>query len=271
MTRTLRHALGACLIAVPLLVALLGPFAVDGPTERSAAFTVTPGTPLGTDFVGRDVLEQVLLGGRSVIVVAIAATVIAYLIGVPIAILAATSARRRIDELLMRPLDVVLAIPSLLLVLLVASAVPGGAVTLTLVVAVITAPDVARVARAAALEVASRPAMEAMRLYGETWWRRGVRYTTRALLRVLAADAGLRLTGALYLVASASFLGVGFAPDASNWAVMVDRNRAGLFLAPWSVVLPALLIVALTVGTNLVFDSALDRTETLQRRPWRRA
>lgn len=77
------------------------------------------------------------------------------------------------------------------------------------------------------------------------------------MLRTLAADLGVRLTGALYLVASASFLGVGVAPDAADWAVMVDRNRVGLFLQPWAVVVPALLIVALSVGLNLVFDRAL--------------
>jgi peptide/nickel transport system permease protein len=78
------------------------------------------------------------------------------------------------------------------------------------------------------------------------------------LLRTLAADLGTRMTGALYLVAAASFLGIGVAPDAADWAVMVDRNRGGLFLQPWAVVIPALLIVALSVGLNLTFDRALS-------------
>nr|BFF04279.1 hypothetical protein GCM10020241_59540 [Streptoalloteichus tenebrarius] len=76
-------------------------------------------------------------------------------------------------------------------------------------------------------------------------------------MRTLAADLGTRFTGALYLVASASFLGVGVPPDASDWAVMVDRNRPGLFVQPWAVLAPALLIVALSVGVNLLFDRAL--------------
>ncbi len=69
------------------------------------------------------------------------------------------------------------------------------------------------------------------------------------------------MTGVLYLVATAAFLGVGVDPDAADWAVMVDRNRTGLFVQPWAVVVPALLIVALSMGTNLLGDTALaDRS-----------
>lgn len=80
----------------------------------------------------------------------------------------------------------------------------------------------------------------------------------RSILRTLAADAGIRLTGVLYLVATAAFLGIGVAPDAADWAVMVDRNRTGLLIQPWAVVVPALLIVALTMGSNLLVDAAME-------------
>ncbi|MFD6985199.1 ABC transporter permease subunit, partial [Streptomyces sp. NPDC059956] len=110
-----------------------------------------------------------------------------------------------------------------------------------------------------AVEISSRPAVEALRMQGESWWRTAIGYVARSMRRTLAADAGIRLTGALYLVATAAFLGVGVQPDAADWAVMVDRNRTGLFLQPWAVVVPALLIAALSMGTNLLFDAALQR------------
>jgi len=135
---------------------------------------------------------------------------------------------------------------------------PGPA-TVVLVVALLHLPDIARVVRAAAAEVASGPAVEALRLQGESWWRTSIGLVARSTMHTVAADAGIRLTGSLYLVASASFLGVGVAPDASDWAVMVDRNRAGLFVAPWGVVLAAMLVVALSVGANLLADSLLGR------------
>ncbi|MFF3500561.1 ABC transporter permease subunit [Streptomyces sp. NPDC003247] len=251
---------GLALVCVPLGLALLGPLLVGDPGPRAASFVLADGHRLGTDFVGRDVLHQVLLGGRTVVVTALAATALAYLAAVPVGLAGALTRAPRLEELLMRPLDVLLAVPSLLLILLVASAFEPGAAGLALLVALVNVPDAARIVRAAAGEAAARPAVEALRMQGESVWRIGVGYVARAGLRTLAADAGIRLTGVLYLVSTAAFLGVGVAPDAADWAVMVDRNRTGLWVQPWAVVVPALLIVALTTGTNLLFDAASERT-----------
>jgi peptide/nickel transport system permease protein len=205
------------------------------------------------------VWQQVLHGGRPVVLTALGAGALAYLVALPVGLLAALTHRRWLEELLMRPLDVLISVPSLLLILLVASVFTPGAVGLALLVALVNVPDAARLVRAAATDAAARPVVEALRLQGETWWRTAVVHVGRSILRTLGADAGTRLTGVLYLVATAAFLGVGVAPDAADWAVMVDRNRTGLFVQPWAVVVPALLIVALTTGTNLLFDAALER------------
>ncbi|MBO8183964.1 ABC transporter permease [Streptomyces spirodelae] len=252
-----RFAFGLAVIAVPLALALLGPALAGDPGPRTASFTVGEGHWLGTDFVGRDVWLQVLHGGRPVVLTALAATTLAYLVALPVGLVSALTHRRWLEELLMRPLDVLLAVPSLLLILLAATVFSPGVAGLALLVALVNVPDAARLVRAAAAEAAARPAVEALRMQGETWWRMAVGYVGRSILRPLAADAGTRLTGVLYLVATAAFLGVGVAPDAADWAVMVDRNRTGLFVQPWAVVVPALLIVALTMGTNLLFDAAL--------------
>ncbi|MFI6800697.1 ABC transporter permease [Streptosporangium canum] len=259
MRSVLRWGPGAALLSVPLVVALAGPWLAGEPDPRGVPYG--SGTLLGTDFVGRDVGEQVLLGGRTVVVVALAATVLAYLAGTPLGVLTAMTGRRWLDELLMRPLDLLLAIPSLLLLILLAATAPPGAFTLVVIVAVINVPEVARISRAAALEIAARPAMEAMRLQGESRWRRAAGYVGRSMLRTLLADLGVRVVGALYLVATASFLGVGVPPDASDWAVMVDRNRTGMFLQPWAVLVPALLVVTLSVGLNLLFDGVRRHRE----------
>ena len=255
-----RAGIGGLLIAVPLALALLGPLFVPDEQTRSAPFM--PIGLLGTDFVGRDAWYQVLAGGQTVVLVALIATAFSYLAGVPYGVLAATTRLRLVDEVLMRPLDVLLAVPSLLVLILVAAIAGQGLPVLIGVVTLVNFPDVARLSRAAALEISGRPALEAMRLQGESWWQTSIVYTGRSMLRTLAADVGVRLTAALYLVASASFLGVGVPPDAADWAVMVDRNRGGLFLQPLTVVVPALLIVALSVGLNLVFDRALRKVRT---------
>ncbi|WP_406261878.1 ABC transporter permease [Streptomyces nigra] len=257
--RTGRFTLGLTVVAVPLVLALLGPVFAGAPGPRAASFTLGEGHWLGTDFVGRDVWRQVLHGGRPVLLTALAATALTYLLALPVGLFSALTRYRWLEELLMRPLDVLLAVPSLLLILLAATVFAPGAVGLTLLVTLANVPDAARLVRAAAAEAAARPAVEALRMQGETWWRTAVGYVGRAMLRPLAADAGTRLTGVLYLVATAAFLGVGVAPDAADWAVMVDRNRTGLFVQPWAVVVPAVLIVTLTTGTNLLFDAALDK------------
>ncbi|MGW7362085.1 ABC transporter permease [Streptomyces sp. NPDC054841] len=254
-----RFMLGLVIVVVPLAIALLGPLFAGESGPRAPSFTLGGGHRLGTDFVGRDVWQQILLGGRSVVLVALAATALAYLVALPLGLISALTHRTWLEELLMRPLDVLLAVPSLLLILLVASVFSPGAVGLSLLVALVNIPDAGRIVRAAAAEAASRPAVEALRMQGETWWRLAVGYVGRSITRTLAADAGVRLTGVLYLVATAAFLGVGVAPDASDWAVMVDRNRTGLFVQPWAVVVPALLIVALTMGSNLLFDAVLEK------------
>lgn len=248
-----RYAVSAVLVGVPVLLALFGPlFAADG-TGKDVAFSTGAGHPFGTDFVGRDVWNEVLLGGRSLVVTAVSATALTYLAAVPWGLLAGMTRNRVLDEVVMRPLDVVLAIPSMLLLLLLASIAPDVRV-LVGVVALVNLPDVVRICRAAALSLSARPAVEAMRLQGESGVHIGLVYVAPAMLRTLAADLGTRFTGAIYLVASASFLGVGIAPGASDWAAMVDRNRTGLFLQPWAVVVPAVLVVMLSIGVNLAFD-----------------
>lgn len=257
--RAARYAPGAALVAVPLLLAVLGPLLAGPAGPRAVSFSGGPDHWLGTDFTGRDVWRQVLLGGRSVVLVALGATLLAYLVALPVGLAAALTRRTWLEEALMRPLDVLIAVPSLLLVLLVAAAFAPGPAGLTVLVGLAAVPEAARVVHAAAVEVASRPAVEALRMQGESWWGTAVGYVARSLRRTLAADAGIRLTGALYLVATAAFLGVGVQPDASDWAVMVDRNRTGLFLQPWAVIVPALLVAALSTGVNLLFDTALQR------------
>ncbi|MFD5067482.1 ABC transporter permease subunit [Streptomyces sp. NPDC058369] len=254
-----RFVLGLLVLGIPLLLALAGPLFAGDAGPRGTSLTPGAGHVLGTDFTGRDVLREVLLGGRSVVTVAVAATALTYAVALPVGFVCALTRRAWLEEVLMRPLDVLLAVPSLLVVLLVATAVRPGPAGLAAVVAVVAIPDAARIVRAAGAEAASRPAVEALRMQGESWARLALGYVGRSVGRTLAADLGVRLTGAVYLVATAAFLGVGVAPDASDWAVMVDRNRTGLSVQPWAAVVPALLIVALTLGGNLLADAALTR------------
>ncbi|TDD53195.1 ABC transporter permease [Kribbella antibiotica] len=254
-------AISVVLVVVPLFIALFGPLiSVDA---SKAGLPYAPDGMLGTDGLGRDVLGLLLVGGRTALGMAFGAVVIAYMVGGLIGLVAASTRHRWLDELLIRPLDVLLPLPSLLVISVVAVGWQASALAITVAVAMVNVPTVARLVRAAALDAASSPVVEALRMQRESWVTIQLGYVGRAVIGPVAADIGTRITLAVFLVASVNFLGLGLSPTASDWAVSVSRNREGLLLQPWSVLAPALLLVSFTLGFNLLADRLVHRTRRL--------
>jgi peptide/nickel transport system permease protein len=255
--RTPTGMLGIVLLAFVLGVALLGPlFAPHAPDEPIGIPLTGPadGQPFGTDFLGRDVLSRVLWGGRSVLLLAGAATVLAYFVGCVVGLLAGYS-RSLLDGVLMRFVDVLLSVPPLIFLLVLATGAGTSEVVLVLGVALVQAPLVSRIVRAATLE-------QSVRGFVEAAVARGGRTTAIVRSELLpnivgpiAADAGLRFTYSILLVASVNFLGLGLQPPSADWALIISENRSGLDLNPYVIAVPALLIALLTIGLNLVGDS----------------
>lgn len=254
----LLHGLGPVLFGVPLLIATAGPvFAGSIHTHAAPLRPPLPGHPLGTDVLGRDVLSLVLTGGSSVLLLAGLSLLLAYLAGVPLALAAVGQRHRWVDETVLRVLDLLLALPGLLVLLVLAATGTQGALPLVITAAALQLPAVVRLVRGAALAPGCRAAVEAMTLQGEPWWRIHLGYVGRAVLGPTLVDAGGRLSLVLYLIASANFLGLGLAPSASDWAVLIERNREALFTQPLAVLVPAALLVALCTGMNLIVDRLL--------------
>lgn len=250
----------ACLLlALPALVALVGPlFAGWLPTVGGAPYAVAGhGHPLGTDGLGRDVLGLLLNGGRSALGSACGAVALAYVVGGTLGLTAAATRHRWLDELLLRPVEVLLPVPSLLIISVVGVGWRGHVEAIVLAVAAVNTPAVARLVRAAALEAASGPVVEALRVQGESWARVHFGYIGRCVLPVAAADVGTRVASAVFTVAAANFLGLGLEPTAPDWAVTVARGREALTVQPWAVCAPAAMLVMFTVGLNLVSDRVL--------------
>ncbi|MEU4290108.1 ABC transporter permease subunit [Kribbella sp. NPDC026596] len=250
----------AALVVVPLLVAVFGPLLQ---LDRKPGLPYAADGLLGTDGLGRDVLGLLLVGGRTALGMAIGAVLIAYLVGGLIGLVAASTRHRWLDEVLIRPLDVLLPLPSLLVIGVVAVGWRASAFAITVAVAMVNVPTVARLVRAAALDAASSPVVEALRMQRESWFAIHVGYIGRSVLGPVAADLGTRITLAVFLVASVNFLGLGLSPTAPDWAVSVSRNREGLLLQPWSVLAPALLLVSFTLGFNLLADRLVHRSRRL--------
>jgi peptide/nickel transport system permease protein len=262
MRRTLRDApFGWALSLTVVGLALFGPwFAPYSPTEFVGSTFSAPSWHhvLGTDFLGRDGLSRVLWGGRSVVLVAVSASAIAYVIGIAVGLLTGFT-RGFVDPAFMRTLDVVQAFPPIILVLLIISALGRSIGLLILAVAAVFLPGIARLVRAATVEVSTRPFVEASIARGEHTRVILVREILPNIGNVLLADFSIRFTGTVLLAAALSYIGLGPAPPASDWALLVSENRGGMDSNPAIILVPALLVALLTVGGNLVADGIARR------------
>ncbi|OLL74439.1 Dipeptide transport system permease protein DppC [Pseudonocardia sp. Ae168_Ps1] len=258
-----RATLGLALAGVPLACALLGPLlapllpADDG---AGALLPPGPGHPLGTDALGRDVLTLALTGGTTVVGLTAGALLLSYLVAMPLGLVLAAARARWAATATQRVLDVLLVLPSLVVLLVLAGTGRRGIGWLLVAAAVLQLPAIVRLVRSAAGAPSRRVALETMAQNGEPWWRIHLVETGRFVAGPVLVDAGTRGVMILGLLASASFLGVGLPPDTVDWAVMIEQNSASLFLAPAALLVPATLLVALAAGTSLLVDRIADRT-----------
>jgi peptide/nickel transport system permease protein len=272
-TRSWSVRIGLTVLAFVLGTAFIGPyFAPYSPSALPGVPFATPSGTfwLGTDYLGEDVFSRVLSGGRTVILYGALATLLAYAVGGTIGLLAGYT-RSRLDDLLMRSMDVLLAFPPILFLLVIATGAGSNIWALVIAIAVIHVPSIARILRSAALEVSVRGYVEAAIARGDR---------THVILRreilpniwgTIVADGGPRFTVSSLLVAAVNFLGLGLSPPAADWAMMISENRSGITINIWAVVAPALMIGALTVSINVVADAIAGRlgksieTEALRR------
>jgi peptide/nickel transport system permease protein len=267
--RTPRGYIGLTVAGLVVLIAIVGPWLA--PHNPTAIVTETFGTPgggnglLGGDSIGRDVFSRVLAGGRTLLGVAAAATLLGVFIGVLLGVTAAYVGRWK-DGLIMRVVDVFLAFPQLVFALLLVSVAGTHTWLLILAVGISHAPQVARVVRAAALDVCERDFVKAVELYDTPALRVMAGEVLPNILSVVMVELGLRFTYSILIIAGMSFLGFGLQPPAPNWGLMINENRIGLVVNPWAVIVPAGLIAVLTVGLN-TFTDAIARASLGVDRP----
>ena len=267
--RTPRGATGLGLAGFVVAVAVIGPLVAPDPP--SALLTLPFAKPsgrflLGADFLGRDVLSRVLDGGWLLLLMAAAATALGIVAGAAAGISAAYL-RGRPDGLIMRTVDVILAFPQLVFALLLLSILGPKLWLIVLAVGLTHAPAVARVLRSATLDISERDFVKVAELQG----MRPATVMTREILPSLSTplmvEAGLRLTYSIIIMAGLAFLGFGQPPPSPSWGTMINENRTGLALNPWTVIIPALLIALLTIGTNLLTDAVGRAALGVDRRP----
>lgn len=208
----------------------------------------------GTGELGRDVWTRFLYGGRPILITAFFATVLALVLGTIIGLAAAYN-RGKLDDLMMRGMDIILAFPQIILALLVIAMFGASDLLIICTVGISTTPRIARVVRGAAVPVVERDFIGAAEALGESKWRILSRELLPNVAAPLLVEANLRLTYSIGVVAGIGFLGFTSDPLAANWGLMIDQHRGGLLgQQPWGTTLPVVAIALLTIGTGLVGD-----------------
>jgi peptide/nickel transport system permease protein len=257
--------IGLIVLLVHLIVAITGPFwAPYGFSQMGAGIPLSGmnwAHPFGIDQLGRDVFSRVVHGSHIVILLSLSGTAIGLLVGAVLGLLSGYLGGW-FDNLLQRLLEALISIPFLVLALIaIASAGPelsGNPILVVLVVALVYAPRIARIARAAAMDIATRDFVTVARLRGESAWSVMRRELLPNATGVLLVEFALRAGYAPVLVGSLGFLGFGLRPPTPEWGLMISENRALIIITPITVLGPGLALASLVVGLNL-FTEGLAR------------
>ncbi|MDQ3671518.1 MAG: ABC transporter permease [Actinomycetota bacterium] len=253
-----RTKIGLGITVLIVGIAFIGPFVAPYEPDQGVEgqFPFAPpssDTWFGTDDLGRDVLSRFLAGGVSVLVLSGLSTALGIVLGVAVGLTAAYS-RGKLDDLLMRGMDVLLSLPQIVFALVLAATVGPELWLLVLAVGLTTMPRAARVTRGAAVEVVERDFVRAAEAIGVPRRRILFSEVLPNITSPLIVETTLRLTFNVAVVAGLSFLGFGLQPPAADWGLMINENRNGLTIQPWPVVLPVIAIALLTIGTSLIGD-----------------
>ena len=239
-------------------MALLAPrMAPQGPTTADPARALLPpgsGTPLGTDFLGREIWVRLVWGARLTLTVGALAAGLAVAIGLPLG-LAAGSLGGWADSLLMRLVDGLLAFPGLLLAMAVMAVLGVGMESVAVAAGLAAAPAYARVARGIAHEVRIQPYLDAARAIGCSPWRIAIRHILPNAAPALLSYAGAQLGSILLMIGALNFLGLGDSPGSPEWGMMLADGRGYLRQAPWASLFPGLALTLTVLAVNLLGDA----------------
>ena len=262
---------GAALLALHLGLALLGPTLARYPyAEFHMMHPLEPPSRAfwgGTDQFGRDQWSRVMWGARGTLALASVSTLLGVGLGVVVGMVGGFY-RGLVDEVLMRGMDALMALPALLLAMLLLTTVGAQPVYVVLGIAVVFMPRSARVVRGVALSLAASEFIDAARVRGEA----GAYILFREMLPnawgPITVEVTIRFAYAILLATSLGFLGLGAQPPAPDWGLMINEALPFLSQAPWLAILPAAAISTAVVGANLVGDGlrealALRRTGEL--------
>ena len=253
---------------VSIFAPMLAPFG-EADSQFSAYQTFSDKHILGTDQIGRDILSRLIYGARNTIGIALITTIISFVIGMTLGLIAAIN-RSYLDQVLSRGVDVLMAIPSLIFALMLLSIFGSSTFSLICIIAVLDSTRVFRLTRAVSMNVVVMDYVEAATLRGEKlgWIMR--KEILPNILPPLVAEFGLRFCFVFLAIAALSFLGVGIQPPTADWGTMVRETANLIQFAKYDLtramvpLVPAACIALLTVSVNFVVDWFLHKTSGIR-------
>lgn len=267
MKRFLRHRsalLGTVLILLFVIVAVLGerltPYGFDQIDLSNARQPPSAAHLFGTDALGRDLLTRVIVGARISLVTSVGAVVAALLLGTAFGVIAAFGGKA-VDNVIMRFMDLLLALPGLLLAIFAVSILGFGLPQLTAAIAIYSIPTFARLARASAMVVRQREFIQATTALGAGMGRMLIRHVLPNIVSPVVTLATLRLATANLSIASLGFLGLGAQPPTPEWGLMIASGRTHLISSPHIPLAPGIALLIVVLGFNLLGDGLRDLTD----------
>jgi peptide/nickel transport system permease protein len=259
---------GLAVVVLLALLAIAAPLVLPGsPTEITSAAALRAPTvvePFGMDDLGRSVLSRVIHGYRVSLGVALVSVAMAVLLGLPLGLLAGY-AEGVLDQLIMRPLDILMAFPAILLAIALTSVFGTGVLLVSLALAIVYVPIVARVVRAAVLATKAEVYVEGARAVGATARRLVLRHIVPNCVTPLLVQASVLMAIAILVEAALSFLGLGIQPPESSIGKLIADGQANGLNTWWLVTFPGLVITAIALCVNFVGDGLRDALDPTQR------
>ena len=252
---------GIAIIAGLVALAVAGPWVLpENPTAIAgdrALRAPTLGEPFGMDDLGRSVLSRVVHAYRVSLDVAVSSVVFALVAGLPLGLLAGY-AEGVLDQVIMRPLDVLMAFPAILLAIALMGVFGTGIVLVSAALGIVYTPIIARVMRAAVLAAKAEVYVEGARALGAPVPWLVLRHILPNSTTPVLVQASVLMAIAILVEAALSFLGVGVKPPTPSLGLMLADGRGFMLQAPWVVVFPGLAIMAAVLGFNMLADGLRD-------------
>lgn len=220
---------------------------------------------LGTDDIGRDVLSRLIHGAPVSLGIGFFVVILSAVVGTALGLIAG-SLGGFVDQVLSRTMDILMAMPSMLMAIVVVSILGPSLVNTILAVGIVSVPSVFRLVRGAVMSEMAKTYVTAARSYGAGWWTIAVVNVLPNCLAPLIVQATLGFSDGILNAAALGFLGLGAQAPIPEWGTMLSDARASIESLPWLVTLPGLCILLVVVGFNLLGDALRDALDPRLRR-----